>query len=491
MPHEAHGRLRVFVFSVVMLLISVGLTVLGPVSAAQADDGGYPYATYAGPGTNVSRLIWTDANGQSYSTRYRFAYRNCTDYVAWKLDSVNGWYVGVSMGHAKDWKTWARTPPRNYRVDTTPATGAVAWWGAHEWNGNYGHVAYVLSVTSDGKVNLGEYNYNLDGTYSTRTIPKENVDAYIHFADIAPSPTSGVGTRLLGDVNGDNRDDAVVMFRDTGTAMVALSTGNSFAQPVSWANLHTVRADKYFLADVNGDNMADLIAFWQSNGRWRVSLSSGTGFWPETEWAMGHGVGTTRQWVAKVNNDSMADVITYDAATGDWYVSASSGSGFWPPVPWIRGHGIGSVSQEVADFSGDGKVDAGVWFPSGSWYVAISNGGNFNGYTQWSAGHGLNSDKRVVGDANGDNMADPAYFFSGNGHWDIGTSSGTGFWAPTAWAHGHGANTTEQFLAKVNPDNMADIVTFDRITGDWWVSTSSGSGFWPPSRWVSGHGAGS
>lgn len=305
------------------------------------------------------------------------------------------------------------------------------------------------------------------------------------------SASTGPVTRLMGDVNGDGKSDAVVMFRDTGTAMVVLSTGSSFATPSSWAYLHTVGADKYFLADVNGDRMADLVAFWQPTGKWYVSLSSGSGFWPETDWATGHGVGTTKQWVTNVNNDGMADLVTYDAATGDWHVSTSSGSGFWAPVRWIGGHGVGSASQEVADFTGDGKADSGVWFTNGNWYVATSNGSSFSGYTQWSAGQGLNSGRRLVGDVSGDNRADTAYFFASNGHWDIGTSSGSGFWAPTAWAHGHGTGTTEQFLAKVNGDNMADVVTFDRATGDWYVSTSSGTGFWAPARWMSGHGANS
>jgi len=80
------------------------------------------------------------------------------------------------------------------------------------------------------------------------------------------SGTSPVGTRLVGDVNGDGKSDAVVMFRDTGTAMVALSNGSSFTTPTSWAAGHTVGAEKYFLKDVNGDGMADLVAFWKSIG---------------------------------------------------------------------------------------------------------------------------------------------------------------------------------------------------------------------------------
>lgn len=189
-------RISKFPLVIVTFLASVGLLVFGPTIPAYAEDGGYPYANYAGPGTDASQWIWTDENGQWYSNKYRLAYRNCTDYVAWKLDAANGWYVGVSMGNAKDWKAWAEASSRKYPVDNTPAVGAVAWWGGHSWNGGFGHVAYVLSISTDNKkVTLGEYNYNLDGKYSTRTIAKESVDSYIHFKDLDnTTPTSGGGS---------------------------------------------------------------------------------------------------------------------------------------------------------------------------------------------------------------------------------------------------------------------------------------------------------
>ena len=307
------------------------------------------------------------------------------------------------------------------------------------------------------------------------------------------NPNMCPGTRLMGDVNGDGRKDAVVMFRDSGTAMVAASNGSSFGGPTSWCYLHTVGADRYFLADVNGDNRDDLLAFWGSNGMWRVSLSSGSGFWPEQEWAWGHGVGTSRQFVAKVNNDNMADIVTYDQNTGDWWVSTSGGTGFWPPSRWISGHGVGSNDQFVADFNADGRSDAAVYIASGgNWHVGLSNGVNGFGYPpSWSAGHGHSSNKRLVGDVSGDGRADAVYYYNRRDLWDVGTASAQGgFWSPTAWANDHGHGSTEQFIASVTNDGMADLVTYRN--GYWWVSPSSGSGFWgPPQLWRTGHGAGS
>lgn len=354
---------------------------------------------------------------------------------------------------------------------------------------------------------FGSWCDNNDGWCNGSGIPGNHVDIYHDYwyqqsaAEIYArtrhkicelNPGSCPGTRLVGDVNGNGLADAVVMYRDTGTAMVALSTGSAFGTPNAWAYQHTVGADKYFLGDVNGDGMDDLAAFWGSNGRWRVSLSSGQGFWPETEWAMGHGVGTSKQFLAKVNNDSMADLVTFDIGSGDWYVSLSSGTGFWPPVRWAQGHGAGSHDQQLADFTGDGKADAGVYFGStGNWYVAAAGTNKFNGYMQWSAGHETQIIRRFTGDTTGDGLADVAYFNAGNGNWRVTRSTQSAFLPAADWGLGRGIGTADQFLAKVNGDGMADIVTFDRVTGDWWVSLSSGGGFWTPTRWIQGHGANS
>ena len=305
------------------------------------------------------------------------------------------------------------------------------------------------------------------------------------------NPNMCPGTRMLGDVNGDGKSDAVVMFRDSGAAMVALSTGSSFGAPGGWSYGHSVGADRYFLADVNGDGRDDLVAFYGASGRWRVSLSSGGGFWPDTEWAYGHGAGTHNQLVADVTGDHRADLVTYDGVNGDWWVSGSSGSGFWPPSRWISGHGVGSSGQQVADFNGDGRQDAAIYVAgSGNWYVALSTGNNFGYPGQWSTGHGLGSRVQLAGDASGDGMADTVSFWVNDGRWQTGKSSGSGFWPPTNWAIDHGRGTVEQFLADATGDGRADLMLY--LNGVWWVSPSDGNGFQGPSQlWRTGHGAGS
>lgn len=175
-------------------LVLTGLGIAFAPNPVNAETGGYPYAGYNGPGSDASQGTWTDSKGQWYSNRYRFAYRNCTDFVAWKLDETNEWYIGTSMGHARDWKEWALS--KGYGVDSAPAPGSVAWWAGSQANGFYGHVAWVESV-SGNDITIQEYNNPFgSGAFNVRTISKDDPSGYIHFKDLDGAPSSSNNTTL-------------------------------------------------------------------------------------------------------------------------------------------------------------------------------------------------------------------------------------------------------------------------------------------------------
>ncbi len=134
-----------------------------------------------------AKNIWF-ING-SYGDQWGFALRNCTSFVAWRLQETNGvtdfdnHMDGGHWGNAQDWDENARA--LGYLVDDVPAIGAVAQTD----DGRVGHVAWVSAVDGD-TVTIEEYNHAGPGIYSTRTVPVSDF-RYIHVADVAPAPMRG------------------------------------------------------------------------------------------------------------------------------------------------------------------------------------------------------------------------------------------------------------------------------------------------------------
>lgn len=82
---------------------------------------------------------------------------NCTNYVAYRL-MRNGASNYAYLRNGSDWDENARA--RGFRVDQRPGSGSVA-----QWNGGYGHVAYVDWVSADGnRVAISESGYNVSAS---------------------------------------------------------------------------------------------------------------------------------------------------------------------------------------------------------------------------------------------------------------------------------------------------------------------------------------
>lgn len=96
------------------------------------------------------------------SSVHRFPWGQCTYYVASRRP--------ISFrGHAKSWITNARRA--GYTIGTEPMAGAVVQLK----EGPYGHVAYVESVSEDGKTfSISEWNYIGLGKLSKRTLSTES-----------------------------------------------------------------------------------------------------------------------------------------------------------------------------------------------------------------------------------------------------------------------------------------------------------------------------
>ena len=122
---------------------------------------------------------------------WRFYFRECTSFVAWRLNNDNGldfdnFYGGIQWGNAREWRAAAEA--LGIRVDNEPAVGAVYWQDANFHCSASGHVAWVKALNGDGTVVIEHY---AGGSYQERSTPISYASAFIHIGDLedgAPGP---------------------------------------------------------------------------------------------------------------------------------------------------------------------------------------------------------------------------------------------------------------------------------------------------------------
>jgi len=177
---------------------------------------------------------------------------------------------------------------------------------------------------------------------------------------------------LVGDVDGDERDDLVLLSPGRGFLEVAaaLSTGAGFAEPVDWGSLPSRfgQQGRFAMADYTGDGRADVAAVGAPGAGVdvQVLVSDGERFGAAEEWA----ASTTWEWAeiklgrGDFDGDDRADLVVLgqpDSGGIDLRVLTSTGAGFaanrrWASVP---GFDWDTMKLVVGDFDGDGRDDLG------------------------------------------------------------------------------------------------------------------------------------
>jgi surface antigen len=169
-------------------------------SLASADTLGYPdwnmpceHSPYNTTGT-CANYDWGPKHTQTYNdpSEYSsrgYAYRNCTDYVAWKLQSLGIPDLKTrGRGNGKGWDDSSA----GVTITHTPEVGDAAVWNSS----TFGHVAYVEEIRprSGGgwDARVSEYNYAGTGEGSnTRWVQADN---YVDFNGVGSPLSSGAAT---------------------------------------------------------------------------------------------------------------------------------------------------------------------------------------------------------------------------------------------------------------------------------------------------------
>jgi surface antigen len=192
--HRRVSLTRLCVVALVAGVLAVTAPLLHPerVSAASGVDD-YP--------SNLK-----NARQDSLVDPWQFYNRECTSFVAWRLNSENNvpftdYFQGAHWGNASNWKNAAKS--LRIPVDNNPTRGAVAWWAAGSAGSSRGHVAWV-QVVGDSSITIEEYNYLHEGYYDTRTISTSSSlwpSGFIHIKDTVVRNTAApaiTGTAQVG-----------------------------------------------------------------------------------------------------------------------------------------------------------------------------------------------------------------------------------------------------------------------------------------------------
>jgi hypothetical protein len=196
----------------------------------------------------------------------------------------------------------------------------------------------------------------------------------------------------VGDVNGDGFDDIVTFTHDAeADVYVALSNGvDGFGPAAVWHEFFAPAGEFPVLGDVNGDGKDDLVTFTQgSSADVYVAFSDGAGGFGEARLVHEHfAPGGEQPRVGDVNGDGRDDIVAFAQGSGaDVFVALSDGAGFGGGVLWNEFFAPAGEFPYVGDYDGDGKADI-VTFTHNSdadVYVAVSNG--TDGFVQGAKWH--------------------------------------------------------------------------------------------------------
>jgi surface antigen len=367
-------RVRIFSRLLLLFLISTGCTV---PSNASADILGYPnwdmpceHSPYNATG-KCANYDWGPLHTEAYdhSSEYSsrgYTYRNCTDYVAWKLQSLgvpDSKTRGLGNG---GW--WYNSAPANEQ-SLTPKTGDAA-----VVPGTPGHVAFVESVNSidpnnplNDNITVSEYNYLLTGEGGKRT-GKASTLGFTRFVDfdlkLDNSDTSSAVSQSL-----PSGSLYLVQHWNSPSGMTEVKQFNSATQYSSWAGgwvtadgWHGSSDNDYGLADYDRDGKPDLYTIRHDNtpnGMTNVAILSGAssftswiGGWVSPEGA--HSGNDVHYVVGDYDRDGRPDVfeiLHWNSPNGRTQVRVWSGAlnfgnfigGWSTPEGWHGGADVDYV----------------------------------------------------------------------------------------------------------------------------------------------------
>ncbi len=261
-----------------------------------------------------------------------------TDDVATLQAGTGELLVGLSSGSGFDFATWAD--------HTEPNTKGPLLAG---------------DFTGDGTDELAEYDsdaarwvvYQLSGSDVSEAV-------WYDFSVVDPN----WGGHVVGDYNGNGRDDILSWDATTGDLIVLFSNGTTLT-PREWQSLPNNGAWQHLqAADFTGNGRDDLAAYDPVAGTWWVvpGRSRLTGRAPAAWFTFANpNQGLGAQIAGDFNSDGKADIVAYRTVNGRLKMLTSTGTKF-TRMTWGTIAARERVTTMFAiDANGDGKLDVAAW----------------------------------------------------------------------------------------------------------------------------------
>ena len=335
-----------------------------------------------------------------------------------------------------------------------------------------GNGAFTLksspATVSNNPIDIGVGDFNSDGKLDmvVATIGSSSngntVDVLMGNGDGTFQPAFAVTTNYLpgqvviGDFNGDGRQDFAAVCLTTGISVVLGNGNGTFETAVDYSVGGSLRSLK--AADVNGDGRQDLITCnYNTAGTVEILLGNVDGTFQA---ATGYATGANPDdvVVVDVNLDGKQDLVTANRGANTISLLLGNGDGTFA-ADSDYAVGSGPVELDSADLNGDGLNDVGVANITDKSFSVLLNATPPLGSLQFAAKAdyitGNHPQGIVVGDLNADGQQDVAVAVMGSyAGWLAGSVEG--ILSAVNWLGGD-IGPTSVAIADLNGDGKQDV----------------------------------
>jgi hypothetical protein len=256
----------------------------------------------------------------------------------------------------------------------------------------------------------------------------------------APAPAISVytfGPIVVGDFNGDGKQDLAVLNGDNNTVTILLGNGDGTFNVSSSSPAIESTPQRIAVGDFNGDGIPDLAVTTGSSSSLAILLGNGDGAFTA---AASSPVASSSPFAIAVgdfNGDGKQDLAVTDTYTDAISIFLGIGDGTFAAATTLHSGSDGSPIA-TADFTGNGKMDLAVGVraatgTSDSVTILSGNGdGTFDipAFAQSASAHSISSVQ--IGDFNADGIPDLVLTDSNAGTFTVLLGNGSGSFTATS-----------------------------------------------------------